>query len=569
MATVSTVRPELRESTSSTHRAGILTAVSLAIMLVAVLLGTRSTFLGDTKAYAGYVASVVKGLVPFALLIDFTHVIWVPLGVGMARFGGGNWEVVRRQAALNLIYVNMLASAVGLAALWILMRLIKGVRPGAALLACVTFLCTNGFLLFSRTGTSYIPAMTCLLVACCFSVEASRRSSWSLSACAALFVAASVLFWVPYAFASISIACAPLLVWEQENPGRRLLLSGLRILPLAGLFVLAAYALAAYIKDIHTAAQVRDWMRGSIVQVDRYHEWLRMLFGLPRSFLVMGDEGVRWKRFLFHDPYAEVKWWNLLGSAWKIVLFYITMGVTLLQLKRWPWLLLWTIVVVVPTLAVAVAFEASSPERYLALYPAVFLALAWILSQREARPARILIVIFCGVLIVTNLWANWRFRVDGQRARTMARYGSIVTLPESEIRDPTVYALNMNDDLVRLYDPLDPSLDRTPTVQVLIPVMDKGIANWRYGIADTMLKTWRRGSEVWVTKRAWADQPQRDWNWVEGDDLRVPWTDVGAFLWPFQVDAQVGGADGFNRIADTSANRARAAAVVQNKATEH
>jgi len=124
--------------------------------------------------------------------------------------------------------------------------------------------------------------------------------------------------------------------------------------------------------------------------------------------------------------------------------------------------------------------------------------------------------------------------------------------------------LNLGDELVALYDPMDRSLDRVPQLQAMIIVWGgRSLTNWRGIVADKMLTTWRRGGQVWITKRAWANQPQRDWNWVEGDDRRVHWTDIGAFWWRFQVDAEVGGADGFNRIADNSVNRALAGAVVK------
>jgi len=541
--------------------------LALAAMLFAVLWGTRSTFLADTRFYARDVASVLQGREPTTFLLDFVHLIWSPIGAfltsGSPRIP---LEVVERNAAINLIRFNLVVSAICTAALWLLLRLVKGITIGAALLACVAFVCTNGFILGSRAGTAYLPALTSLLVACCFGLRASQRNSWKFAIGAAFFLCLSVLFWAPFALSSITVACVSLLDWEQENRGKRLLVSALRILPAAGLLTILAFGAAAYARQISNTQQFSSWVNSSVT-LERSHEWLRMIFGLPRSFLAMGDEGTRWKQFLFHDPYARLKWWSLLGSVWKIVLFYVTMGVTLLQLRRWPWLLLWTIAVVVPTLALAVAFEASSVERYLALYPAVFLGFAWILSQRDALLVRILVVIFCSVLIVTNLWANSRVRVGQQRARSMARFGSIVTLPESEMRDPTVYVLNMSDDLMILYDPMDRSLDRVPQLQAMLPAWGgRGITNWRDIVADKMLTTWRRGGQVWITKRAWADRPQPDWNWVEGDDRRVHWDVIGTFLWRFQIDGEVGGSDGFNRIADSGANRALAAAEGQNTA---
>jgi hypothetical protein len=200
-------------------------------------------------------------------------------------------------------------------------------------------------------------------------------------------------------------------------------------------------------------------------------------------------------------------------------------------------------------------------ERYLALYPAVFVAFACVLSQRPARPARALIVFFCGVLIVSNLWASFRPLVDRQRANSLARLGAVRTGNKADAGALTVYTVNVRDEIAALYDPNDRSLDSIPSVRPLIPALAVQIGNWRGLFAQTLLETWNRGGEVWVTKRAWADRPRREWSWVEGDDRRVHWKDLGAVLSGFKIDFRVGGLDGFNRIADTPENRAEATAL--------
>jgi hypothetical protein len=209
----------------------------------------------------------------------------------------------------------------------------------------------------------------------------------------------------------------------------------------------------------------------------------------------------------------------------------------------------------------AIAFEAGSVERYLALYPAVFVAFAWAMSQRSAPVMRALVAFFCGVLIVSNLWANARPHIDAQRANSLARLGVVRNGSKADGSAWTVYTLNVRDDIVALYDPNDRSLDSIPRVRPLIPTLAPEIADWRGGFARTMLGTWNSGGEVWVSKRAWASRPQRQWFWVEGDDRHVHWKDIGAVLSRFKIDSEVGGRDGFNRIADTPENRAGAAAL--------
>ena len=68
---------------------------------------------------------------------------------------------------------------------------------------------------------------------------------------------------------------------------------------------------------------------------------------------------------------------------------------------------------------------------------------------------------------------------------------------------------------------------------------------------------WRRGGEVWVSKRLWSVNPLPDWDWVEGDDGRVSWKDIPEFFRPLQIAEELGGSDGFFRLtrADSSVSR--------------
>ena len=129
------------------------------------------------------------------------------------------------------------------------------------------------------------------------------------------------------------------------------------------------------------------WVRSAAHGEGRDRQLLRMFFGLPRSFFIMGDDGVLWKQFLFGDPYARVGLSDVLrASTWKIGLFYGAALIGILELvrqQRARGLLFWACAAIVPTLTLAVLFEAGSVERYLALYPAVFVALAWLLSSRS------------------------------------------------------------------------------------------------------------------------------------------------------------------------------------------
>ena len=50
-------------------------------------------------------------------------------------------------------------------------------------------------------------------------------------------------------------------------------------------------------------------------------------------------------------------------------------------------------------------------------------------------------------------------------------------------------------------------------------------------------------------------RPQAHWNWVEGDDKRVSWTDVYSFFIGFELGESVGGDDGFVRLLPSERNK--------------
>ncbi len=528
----------------------------VACFFVFVLCSTRSTFFGDTVSYAADVALVFEGSQPNTNLLDFGHLIWRPIGL-LTTHPSAAGDDLRRQIAISLIHFNFFASVVCAAAMFILMRLVKGVKPAAAALSCSAFLATNSFINLSRAGTAWIAGLACLLAGCCFALEASKRGSRGMAALAAAFAAVAAMFWAPYILGVIAVTSACLLDWEGKSPARRLVKSAAVIVPVAGLLTVVAFGLAVHARHIGSAAEFWDWVRHAAHGEGRDRQWLRMFFGLPHSFLIMGDDGLLWKQFLFRDPYAGVGWGDVIrASAWKIALFYAAMGATALELARKApqrRILVWVSAAAVPTLALAALFEAGSMERYLALYPAVFVAFAWVLSRRSVPAARALIVFFCGVLIVGNLWANLKPIIDEHRAANLARVAPIPA-PKSGIL--AVYTLNIKDDLATLYDPNDRSLDSIPSVRPLIPSLAGEVANWKGLFGRILLQTWDRGGGVWVTKRAWAGRPRREWLWVEGDDWRIHWKDIGPVVSRFEVDSGVGGADGFSHIPDTPANRA-------------
>jgi hypothetical protein len=215
----------------------------------------------------------------------------------------------------------------------------------------------------------------------------------------------------------------------------------------------------------------------------------------------------------------------------------------------------WAAAGVVPTIALAVLFEAGSVERYLALYPMVFVVIGILpASARTPGPLRALLVLLIVVQVSNNLYASFRPRIDRESAALLQRIAPL----ENRSGGATVYVVNLNDKLSALYDgPEFATRDDLPQVALIVPVMYGNVPKWRTFFAKSALDRWAAGGEVWISKRAWAAQPLRQWLWVENDDRRIHWADVHDFVIQLDTDGEAGGDDGFLRLANTPVNRAR------------
>jgi hypothetical protein len=79
-------------------------------------------------------------------------------------------------------------------------------------------------------------------------------------------------------------------------------------------------------------------------------------------------------------------------------------------------------------------------------------------------------------------------------------------------------------------------------------------SRWREDFASQVANIWSRGGEVWVSKRVFSPRPLPAWNWVEGADSRVSWSDIHTFFSEFDVGHPVGDEDGFVLLMHSSKN---------------
>jgi hypothetical protein len=82
-------------------------------------------------------------------------------------------------------------------------------------------------------------------------------------------------------------------------------------------------------------------------------------------------------------------------------------------------------------------------------------------------------------------------------------------------------------------------------------------ASWRQQFAGSILKHWSEGRQVWVTKAALQDRPDRNSAWVEGDNPALHWADIPAFLKTLSFDQQTDRPDGYSRLMQSPEMQSR------------
>ena len=347
-------------------------------------------------------------------------------------------------------------------------------------------------------------------------------------------------------------------VWRRPDWSGRLrfslLLTAATVLPLA-----VAYAWAIHLHGFTSLGDIRDWVVDSQHAMGQNRNLLRFFFGLPRTFLDMGYDGILFKRYLFHDPYARVTLFDLVRlSLLKIAAFY---AIAAWMVFRWFSRLAGRQVLAIATTAAAVVFffaivmfEAGAPERFIGLLPFVALGLAVALSQEEIRSLRIGIAVF---LVGISLWAIVQSRSE-TRQLTETAERRMQGLKPLLTHGSVLWVLTTHEDVYHfaINSPYHP-LNRPD----ILPVDDLIFAGsvrqklWREDFAVTTLRAFDNHAPVWLSPRLLAAAPQPAWNWTEGDSDFVHWADIRPFLSQLDYGETVNGPDGFMRIPDTGHNR--------------
>ena len=551
----------LNETTPTPHRQRLLGALLGAALYISASVFTNAHFMADSGgyvvsilAYAGVDEYVVEN--PTAnnfraenSFWDSGHLLWRPLGLLLFKiFRPLSSLVIGPDPAHNvmflLIAVNFVAGLVSAILLYLLIDSITGRRwLGVFVVACFIF--SNGILNFTQAGTSYIAALVFLIAGLYLLLKDKGNLSTGNAIGAGLACSAAVIMWFPFVLVVPATLLAPIVLFGPARPRKSSIIYAGATFSVAALMT---YLIVMIAIGVHGVADFREWMAVASHGV-RQSGLPRMLFGLARSFVHLGNDGVLFKRFLLHDSLNPVSELDLVRfSLWKLMLFYLAVATGLVSLllpsaRRMLVLLLLT---ALPLIAFAIRFDGGAIERYLPLYPAVFVALGWMLAQSKvARVLKVVPLLFFCVAILVNSSVMARVVLDRQKQRTSKRVQAIV----SQLKPNSwLVTTHLQDDLVNFQAnfPFDP-INRHNTYHVypLVVLNSDQASRWQQDFASNMLKVWAKGGDVWLSERMLSTKPEPHWNWVEGDDPRVKWDDIYKFFTQLDTGDVVSGGEGF------------------------
>jgi hypothetical protein len=457
---------------------------------------------------------------------------------------------------LTLIWINQVSGLLSVVfVIWFLSRFCR--NAWVIGLTTAGFVFSQGILNYSQAGCSYTPGVACLLLGLCLISKetTSDKQLWWNCFAAGLAFALSVGFWFLFIWALPAAILLPL-VLQQRNRERLKMAVGAAISfsGFIGIFYLIVFA----ILRIASIAELKAWVM-SAGHGNTVRGVTRLVLGVARSFINMGNDGMLMKRFLVHDPYNPVSVWQLAGlSLWKLGLFYLFLAALLWLIwkssKRTGLLLL--LAATFPVFAFAYFFSPGDIERYLAWYPFLCLAVAYSFETTSASKwvKAIPCAFFIAVLVV-NFQAMSLLTLGRQQERIVARFGD---LPAKLPPNSQLLAVNWQDEIVAFYrsfpfHPLNQSEAFVISSMVTLGVEDS--KHWREDFAKRAQRVWAANGELWVSNRAFSQRPEADWNWVEGDDESVSWKDFSEFLANLKMGKSSGGTDGFQQVLPSEENK--------------
>jgi hypothetical protein len=531
-------------------------ATAIVVLVYALLLAvTRTLDQGDTGVYADDIVQRLHG--QSSGLWEFGHAIWRPIGFTLLRvFSPGSASVADAvaysRATVVLTIVSVLGGALALISFvsW-LNRL--GIPAVTSSLIAAGLSCSAAFLGYAQTGASYIPALGMFVLGLSRVAAADDESlRWNVL-WASLAFAAAVLFWFPMVLA-VPAAAISMIVLRGDSPRRRLV--AFTVCAISGSLTIVVYLLIARLAGVRSVAEFRAWMSQASNGIAGLGGLSRVVVGFGRSILNMDRLGLITKRHLVHDPYNPTTWGDILsGGLLRLFVVYAVLAVATIALLRKPVgrrVFAFLVLTAIPVVGFALIWQGGDLERYLAMFPALFLALAIAIST--APESIRLGIAGLGVisLAMANVPAISRFKNRQECGLLSSRLGAI---PRDSSAPNLALTPHAMDEIAsfRSRCPSDPLLINAGSLRVFGLVMPHTVtaAGWRDTLASRAARTWERNGRVWIARRAFRATPPADWKWTEGDEPSVRWRDFPAYFDSVDVGPPVGGADGFVELLPT------------------
>lgn len=515
---------------------------------------TDAQFMGDT---ADYIHSVFTG----KEFWEFGHLCWRPLGWLLFQVlrTPASWIVGANSSAQMAAIFIALSWASGLLSVLLLHSLLLRYtkQRRIAILITAAFIFSQAFLNFSQTGAPYIPGLSFVLLALFLLLSGAGKSdySWKIALGAGLALALAICLWFPYVWAIPAVLMAPMVIAETSlHTSLRLMLRTTLVFSLA---TLLAYMLVILRLGITDLAGLRDWVAASSHGMN-LTGLPRVLFGLVRSFIDLGNDGIVFKRYVLHDPYSPTGMVDLLrAGGWKLAFFYLALVAMLVSLwrsgKRFLLLLL---INAIPLLGFALIFDGGSAERYLPLYPVLFISTAFCLAQ-NTMPGfmRVGLLLFFLASATTNLSVLNIFALSDQQQVVINR---IDRLPVQLAPQSKLFVIDEQDELLSFnrnffFNSTNQEIGLITRPVVLLNT--KQVDTWMADFAEELTLAWNAGGDVWLSKRLFSEVPSAQWNWVEGADPRLRWRDLYGFFARLETGEGIGEKDGFVRLLSTEYNK--------------
>ena len=536
--------------------------IPAAIVLLAyalLLLVTRTLDQGDTSVYGDDLVDALRGRP--TTIWEFGHALWRPLAYAVlgvvhsdiARVTDG---VLFEEAVRVLTWLSILG---GVLAVLVLRSWLErvGVSRWVAVGVTIAFTAASAFLGYVQTGSSYIPGLAMLLVGLRELAAEDSQSDRRTIAVASLAFALAVLFWFPLVLAVPGAAVSTLLL-RGDSPRRRRV--AIAVCVGSGLITIAAYVPVAALAGVRSVADFRAWMAESSHGIRGIGGLQRAIVGFARSLVNMDRLGLVAKRYLLHDPYNPTTMADVARAGlFRLVALYAVLGVMAVLLAWKPMgrrALAFLVVTAIPVVGFALIWQGGDLERYLAMFPALFLAMAVVVSMlpraAHAGAAAALALAFA----LMNIPAISRSSTERQCATLTARLESV---PRGDGRPTVIFTPHELDEIstYRNRCPAEPLLmgQNPPQAFGLVMANNEYATAWREMLSTRAQRAWANGGHVWISRRAFVKSPPPSWKWAEGDDPRLSWRDFLAYFTQVDVGPPVGGEDGFVEVLPTPRTR--------------